>query len=157
MKQSDLKYGNVIETNDDKRFLYICVEDKSKFVLLNYVSDFMSLYLNTKEPVDIVKVYKDYKCDKVIWKKKTKPKLSDMEKGLLKGIDSEYKFLCRDERDGILYAYKIKPVKNPVRKTWCTEGGVKTLYPLSAFNHLFTFITWEDEEAWAIVDLLKED
>ena len=41
MKQSDLKYGNVIETNDDKRFLYICVEDKSKFVLLNHVSDFI--------------------------------------------------------------------------------------------------------------------
>lgn len=158
MKQSDLKYGNVIETNDDKRFLYICVEDKSQFVLLNHVSDFMSLYLNTKEPVDIIKVYEDYKCDKVIWKKKKMRKLTNAEKTILESIDNEYKFLCRDGRDNTLYAFKDKPEKNMVKKAWNLSSGVSSvfdMYSLSAFNHMFDFITWEDSTAWKIEELIK--
>lgn len=157
MKQSDLKYGNVIETNDGKRFLYICCvnEDKSQFVLLNHVSDFMSLYLNTKEPVDIVKVYADYKCDKVIWKKKKMRKLTNAEKTILESIDSDYKFICRDGRDNILYAYKDEPKKDMLKERWCLSSSVFDMYSLSAFNHMFDFITWEDSTAWKVEELLK--
>lgn len=158
MKQSDLKYGNVIETNDGKRFLYIYVEDKSKFVLLNQVSDFMSSYLNTKEPVDVVKVYADYKCDKVIWKKKKMRKLTNAEKTILESIDSDYKFICRDGRDNTLYAYKDKPEKDMEKGRWYISymsSSVFDMYSLSAFNHMFDFITWEDSTAWTVEELLK--
>ena len=155
MKQSDLKYGNVIETNDNKRFLYIYVEDKSKFVLLNHTSDFMSLYLNTKEPVDIIKVYADYKCERIIWEKKTKPRLTEIERTLLINLDKRYKYLARDRKNNCLYAYKKRPEKSEVSDTWSCEGSNIVFYSLEGFNHLFEFIKWEDEEPYSINELLK--
>lgn len=157
MKQSDLKYGNVIETNDGKRFLYICClnEYKSQFVLLNHVSDFVSVYLNTKEPVAIIKVYEDYTCERIIWEKKTKPRLTEVERTLLINLDKRYKYLARDQKGNCLYAYKKRPEKSESGDKWSCDGSNIVFYSLEGFNHLFEFIKWEDEEPYSINELLK--
>ena len=78
-------------------------------------------------------------------------KLTEDEKVILKNINKKFKWIVRDE-DGLLYVYIDKPVK--VDTCW-------DLYPytytsqLNLFNHLFTFIKWEDEEPYLIEDLLK--
>lgn len=80
-----------------------------------------------------------------------KPKLTDDEKVILRNIKPDYKYIARD-KDGDIYAYQIKPSKN--NETW-VDGRFHI--NIRAFNHLFQFIKWEDEEPYSIEELLKEE
>lgn len=81
---------------------------------------------------------------------KEKPQLTDDEKVILRNIKPDYKYIARD-KDGDIYAYQIKPSKN--NETWVNG---RFHINIRAFNHLFQFIKWEDEEPWKISDLLEE-
>lgn len=97
-------------------------------------------------------------CDQLFSKKQIvkwffeehKPKITDDEKVILRNIKPDYKYIARD-KDGDIYAYQIKPSKN--NETWVNG---RFHINIRAFNHLFQFIKWEDEEPYNIEELLKE-
>lgn len=81
---------------------------------------------------------------------KEKPKLTDDEKAILRNIEPKFKFIARDE-DGELYVYREKTIKKG--DIWTDHCGNANF---RAFNHLFQFVKWEDEEPWNISDLLED-
>lgn len=95
MKKQDLKYGNVVEFRNGKRGIFLTDTYTSMFLFFD-VNEGYSSYLysnmfknnlenkNYKE-VDIVKVYEDYTCSKVLWER-PKPLLTDEEREYLKEI-----------------------------------------------------------------------
>ena len=67
-------------------------------------------------------------------------KITKQEKVILSSLKSEWKYIARDE-DGHLYIYKVKPIK--IDGQYCCD--MYTDYcDFSAFNHLFKFISWDD-------------
>lgn len=94
-------------------------------------------------------------CDKckADWFKeehKEKITLSEAERIILENIDKEYQWICRDG-NGTLKIYIEKPQKSVVNWLWSTP-----FTKLNAFNHLFQFITWNDEQPYNIAELLEE-
>ena len=80
-------------------------------------------------------------------------KLTEDEKVILRNIDKRYRWIARDG-DGNLFIYVNKPIKR--ESSWVSEM-VFNWCSIWVFNHLFTFIKWEDEEPYLIEDLLKEE
>ena len=76
--------------------------------------------------------------------------LSEAERIILESIDKEYKWIARDY-EGELYIYNAKPTKTDW--DWVTTKSVNEFI---CFNHLFQFITWNDEEPYNIQELLEE-
>ena len=77
--------------------------------------------------------------------------LTDDEKVILKNLPKKYEWIAKD-KSGRLFLYLIKPLKTGV--WWQSES---TEFNFSMFNDLFQFIKWEDENAWEIDKLLKEN
>ena len=159
--KKDLDSGNVVEIRNGQKFLYHNI-DRSKILDIrgyNYLdlNDYDEnlkckvVYLNT---LDIIKVYRDYTCKEVLWERKKKPELTDVEKAILRNYLSKgYKWITRDKED-YLYAYLNldKPLKTPNALCICPyahhyNGGLE---------RLFEFIKWEDDEPYSIECLLKE-
>ena len=88
---------------------------------------------------------------KEILMKNVKPTLSEAERVILENIDKDYKWIARDEAENMLFIYHRKPYKNDYGN-WLNGG---TNHGLELFNHLFQFITWQDEEPYNIEELLK--
>lgn len=83
---------------------------------------------------------------------KVKPTLSEAERVILENIDKDYKWISRD-RDKKLYIYTVKPSRSTLFNNWnLIEGKAGSM---STFNHLFQFITWQDDEPYNIEELLK--
>lgn len=147
--KSDLKDRMIIETREHLRFLI-----KTGYNPLG-VNTFCNLVeksinedlTNEYERSDIMKVYEDYTCQKLLWERKEKSQLSEDEKVILRNIPEKWKWIARD-KDGYLCIYNEKPKK--VYDTWC---GSDYLF-IEVFEHLFQFIKWEDEEPYLISDLL---
>lgn len=77
--------------------------------------------------------------------------LSEAERIILENINKEYKWIARD-KDGELKIYNgEKPTKEQV--DW-HDVNLRYMY-ISFFNHLFQFITWNDEQPYNIEELLK--
>ena len=81
MTKKDLNYGNVVENRSGRRFLFTIKENQA-FIDLNHISNNSVCYNNYNDfnedltckyvtrDEDIIKVYKDYTCSKVIWARK---------------------------------------------------------------------------------------
>ena len=159
MKKSDLKYGNVVETRTGDRYLLVSSCGHIIYVDLNKcecnyfgIEIFNSNYVF--QPLNIMKVYADYTCKELIWERKEpkeKPKLTEDEKVILRNIDKEYKWIARDD-DGLLCVYKEKPTKDDY-DGW--NDSAFSFASLWAFDNLFQFIKWEDDEPYSIEELLK--
>ena len=74
---------------------------------------------------------------------------------------AEYGYIARDE-DGVLTLYLSKPLKNLRTYEWepdLSKPGSTIHYPIYGTPFMgdknFSFINWEDEEPWAVEDLLK--
>lgn len=161
MTKEDLKHGNVVETREGFRYFYI--KDKNNYydgLLFNLDGKDFDLSINNYRDdltydhmvlhdLDVMKVYKDYTCQELLWERKEKPKLTGAEKVILRNIDEEFKYIARDN-NGLLYIYKNKPDKT---YDLCWGNGRGTCF---GFKHLFKFINWTDEEPYLIEDLLKE-
>lgn len=85
--KKDLDSGNVVEIRNGARFLYHNI-DRDKILdirgynylkLTNYDENFNCM-TGTSPIFDIVKVYRDYTCQEVLWERKKKPELTDVEK-----------------------------------------------------------------------------
>lgn len=85
--------------------------------------------------------------------RKEKITLSEAERIILENIDKEYKWIARDEDDEIR-VFNKKPEEDVDCRIWICGTGEKNAR-LSAINHLFQFITWEDEQAYNIEELLE--
>ena len=162
MKKEDLKYGNVVELQNGDKLIYIennhkvCELEKNLIDLKNgeewvstdqYDENFNNIYINI-DNFNIVKVYEDYTCKKVLWdRKKFFILTGDVVRKLeaLKKLDFNY--IVRDANDS-LWVYVNEPNKKDVG--WFSFGNV---YKLD--DNLFRFIKWEDEEPYLISDLLE--
>lgn len=157
MKKEDLMCGNVVETRNKQRYLIRCEEDDivnlsgMGFMKLSRYNDDLKNKGNDciARSYDIMKVYEDYTCKKLLWERKEN-KLTEDEKAILRNMSEEYKYISRDSNVN-LYIYADKPKK--LNKVWSGNDDVS----FEMFNHLFQFIKWEDEEPYLIEDLLKEE
>lgn len=161
MKKNDLVSGkHIVENRLGNRFLYLggcllgvniyydCIDLRDNLTIAMY-KDF-----------DIIKVYEIqyYDCCfknllanegnlKLVWERK--PELSEAERVILKSLNREYKWICRD-LEGFLYiGYGSKPYQLP-KYGWA--GGALYEFP---FKHLFQMVKWEDKEPTLIADLLE--
>lgn len=160
MTKEDLKHGNVVETREGFRYFYI--NDKNNYydgLLFNLDGKDFDLSINNYRDdltcdhmvlhdLDVMKVYKDYTCQELLWERKEFPKLTETERTILENIDKNYKWIARD-KNGSLGVYENKPKKND--SIWFSD-----IFGDFCFNHLFLFIDWTDEERYLIEDLLKE-
>ena len=80
---------------------------------------------------------------------KAKPTLAEAERAILENIDKDYKWIARDE-GGYLYIHQTKP-----SKVDCQWQNKERFLDLESFNHLFQFITWQDDEPYNIEELLN--
>ena len=85
-----------------------------------------------------------------VWKRE-EPTITENEKVILQNIDEKYKYVARDY-DRRLFVFLEKPEKKEF--VW---GNNNKAVSISAFDHLFQMIHWEDDEPWKIKDLLKLD
>ena len=100
---------------------------------------------------DCTDKHKNCVACKIDWLNKEKITLMEAERVILKNINKNYKWIARDE-DGQLNIYYQEPIK---REDYWAEGIATTEF--WAFEHLFQFITWEDEQAYNIEELLRGD
>ena len=158
MKTEDLKYGNVVETRNGNKYIYNKTDrhfislDGRDFLLQYLYSDDLKTDNRNRNEFDIIKVYEDYTCQKVLWESK-EIALTDDKKVILRNVDKDYKWIARD-RNNNLFLYKSKPKK--YENSYYMDKGY-TSYEFNCFNHLFQFIKWEDEEPTLIEDLLKNE
>lgn len=157
MKKSDLVYGNVVETRNGHRYLYywhnfdkLLNLEKIGFLLVEDFTNEDLKCINGSNEFDIMKVYKDYTCSKLLWERKEKPKLTEDEKVILRNIDKKYKWVARDE-DRTLSFHYVKPHKEAYFWSSLEANYVSDLFP-----NLFKFIQWEDDEPYLIEYLLGE-
>lgn len=78
------------------------------------------------------------------------PDPTGLEAEVLRAIDSEFKYVARDEC-GKLFVYCRKPEK--AKSVWTSDPHCKSL-PQSS---LFDWIRFEDAEPWCIDDIVKRN
>lgn len=159
--KKDLDSGNVVEIKCGQKFLYHNI-DRSKildirgynYLELNRYDENFNRKAGNSEIFDIVKVYRDYTCEEVLWERKKKPELTDVEKAILRNYLSKgYKWIARDKEDYI-YVYITKPLTMS-NTLWISPYAYSYGCDIT-FERLFKFIKWEDEEPYSIEDLLEE-
>ena len=162
MKKEDLKNGNIIELRDGRRAIKTNIKG-FEYIRLDYISATSTALFSLNEfnddlkgshsGLDIMKVYEDYTCQKVLWERKEKPKLTEDEKAILRNLPKKWKYIVRDE-DSCLWIFNdYKPHKGNTTPEWLGSIGKSFIL----FQHLFQFIKWEDEEPYLISDLLEEE
>lgn len=179
MKKSDLQNGMVVEKRNGSKRLIIINPDKYEMMLVSIETGVIGDYLRhyddnlfhingftgerSRFEFDIVKVYKDYTCQKVLWERKETPELSAHDKYVLKGLDRTYYdwYIGRDS-DGDLVLYNRKPFKRIEVNTWF--GRIVSWYPeigakseeFNIYKDHFANIKWQDDEIYTIRELLGE-
>lgn len=137
-----LKVGDRILYNG---FDYTVIENKQDRMMLKLTNGYsLSSIMNLlNEDYEIIK---------------QTPKLTEDEKVILRNLPIEYKGYiaryCDTHCDGfsILIACKTKPIKDNDLGVWASNDDFTNL----PYDHLFQFITWEDEEPYNIKELLDE-
>ena len=161
--KKDLDSGNVVEIRNGQKFLYHNI-DRNKILdirgynylkLTNYDENFNCM-TGTSPIFDIVKVYRDYTCKEVLWERKKKPELTDVEKAILKNYLSKgYKWIARDKEDD-LYVY----INNPLTMSntlWISSYAYSYGCDITSERlRLFQFIKRGDDEPYSIEYLLEE-
>lgn len=77
--------------------------------------------------------------------------LTETERIILENMDSRWRWIARDADDELTIS-EDKPSR--FDGVWIGNFDVSSL---SAFDHLFNFINWNDEEPYNIQGLLEED
>lgn len=98
MKNSDIKFGNVIELDNGERYFKTFINNKECFICLNVETGHLKnlIFKSNNFFNKISKVYKDYTCSELLWV--LKPKLNETEINLLRsfyGLGMRY--IKRDE------------------------------------------------------------
>ena len=159
--KKDLDSGNVVELRNGDFYVLVNIYNESILIALTskYHFNFDAYYddLTLKcgfETLDIVKVYEDYTCKELLWERKPKPQLTDVEKAILKNYLSKgYKWIARDKED-YLYVYINKPLTMS-NTLWISPYAYSYGCDIT-FERLFQFIKREDDEPYSIEELLEE-
>lgn len=80
-----------------------------------------------------------------------KPKLTPTERKLCEIL--QYKYIARDCEGG-LWAFENRPCKDKEEGVW-ENTNFCSWVDCHMFNCNFSFIKWENDEAWAVEELLK--
>lgn len=96
-------------------------------------------------------VYSDWFLDQEIEIEVDNPKLTENEKVILRNVDKKWKYIARNI-NGKLCLFTEKPTKK--NEYWFAFAPGSDCFFFSIFNHLFSTITWEDEEPYLIEYLL---
>lgn len=156
MKKEDLEYGNVVELRNGDKYVYnicygsgylMCLNGRGSNPLDDYGQDLI-IKFNFDHEFDIVKIYKDFTLKDLLWERKEKPILTDVERIVLENIDKEFKYIARDKNDR-LYIHQNKPIK--YSEFWSDDNCRRDF----CFDNLLLFIIWKDEEPYSIEELLK--
>lgn len=134
-----MKSGNLFETREGMLYLY---HDQALYYL-NLTTNNSCLtighyqgYNHTKDSkYDIMKVYEDYTCTKVIWERpevKPETKLSKVEKLILENRPKGYDYIARDNNN-TLFLHTNTPRKNG--NIWYSDEYIEI------YSHLFKMIT----------------
>lgn len=147
MKKSDLVSGrHVVELENGDKYLY----------LDGYFVNARVWYDTDAKICKIFEIQKPYSLTdmlifdrglNLIWVNK---ELSDDERTILKSLNREYKWICRD-LEGFLYIGDGSKPCQFSRNVW---QGALDEFP---FEHLFQMVQWEDKEPTLIADLLERD
>ena len=158
--KKNLNSGNVVEIRNGQKFLYHNI-DRSKildirgynYLELNAYDENFNRKAGKSDIFDIVKVYQDYTCKEVLWERKKKPELTDVEKAILRNyLFNGYKWIARDKNDYI-YVYITKPLTMS-NTLWISPYAYSYGCDIT-FERLFQFVKWE-EEPYSIEELLEE-
>lgn len=160
MKKEDLKLGNIIETKEEKMYLYNSTD--ADFINLDGVEVLHSKHYDndlkhTENPGStIVKIYEDYTLTNLLWKRpEPRPELSAKEKNILvQALSDGYRWIARD-KDNEVWLFDVKPHKANFCgiEVWLNGFG-NDVHPLILCKDLFTFLHWEDKKPTKIKDLL---
>lgn len=106
---------------------------------------------NAKHATAIFEALKNYSDSDTSQDEEYKPEpvLTQREKHFVEFVQDGY--IARDGDDGFIHWFEEKPRKGT--EHWIRCGVCTRLSSYS--NNLFPFITWEDEESWAVEDLRK--
>lgn len=102
---------------------------------------------------DIIKVYKNYTLQEVIWERKEVPQLSEEAKNILSLIPKEYKWIAIDkypDQSVDVGVYDIKPFKSKEARFWWYKNNRKKL---SALSYLFEDL--DPTQCYLIEDLIN--
>ena len=149
MKKKDLVAGKHVVQYRNGGFRFVGKDGDLKDDESEVVSSLMYYnarweHTGTDDDYDIVAVYELNE----VWKRE-EPTITEDEKAILQNIDEKYKYVARDY-DRRLFVFLEKPEKKEF--VW---GSNNKVLSISAFDHLFKMVKWEDEEPWKIEDLLK--
>lgn len=163
MLKEELKFGNVVETRNGKRFIYIVYfrDDLISLkgagqVSLSYYKE--NLYRKNDSEIDrdldIMKVYKDYTLQELLWERpKDKPKLTNEEIIVLKILARKFNYITKDD-EGNVCAFENEPTAK-TEYSWYNRNECGE--ELDIFNHLFNFIRFNDLEPTSISYLLEDE
>ena len=165
MKKEDLKFGNIIELRDGRRYIKTCIE-RFEFICLDYINSTSTSFFSLNEfdddlkgsnrTLDIMKVYEDYTGKKVLWERKEKPKLTEKERKILMGLKvGGFNWIVRNE-SGTLCAYENRPMKSIFDRQWLDRHSGDDLFLFSS-TEILQFVKWNDIHPKNIDDLLKEE
>ena len=143
-----MKSGNLFETREGMLYLY---HDQAPYYL-NLTTNNSCLCRNSyleydhknDSKYDIMKVYEDYTCTKVIWER-PKVKLSQVEKLILENRPKGYDYIVRDDNNE-LFLHLNTPDKSE-EGIWYSEDYIEI------YSHLFKMVT--SSNYMYVPDLLK--
>ena len=165
MKKEDLKFGNIIETKNGKRYIYlecqknvlIDLDGVNQVDLKNYNDD-LTRKNNSKidRDLNVEKIYEDYTLTNLLWKRpEPKPELSAKERNILvQALSDGYRWIARDKNKEV-WLFDTKPYKlNVCDEEFWSNGIFNEKSPLILCKDLFTFLRWEDKKPTKIKSLL---
>ncbi len=161
MKKEDLKVGYLVETRDGKKYMVmpnkignLLLAENKNYFYTKHVKNDLTCVDKRNENLDIMKVWGhscfatrvfefDTDSRELLWerKEKPKPKLTDNERAILESLEKKWEWISRYKEIG-LWIY----TNNPWNETFAN---------FNAFNHLFQFVKWEDDEPYNIKELLR--
>ena len=148
MKKSDLVSGkHVVELENGDKYLYL----DGYFVNTRFWYDIdakICKIFEIQKPYSLTDMLIFDKGLNLIWERK--PELSEAERTILKSLNREYKWICRD-LEGFLYINGGSKPYQLQRGSW---AGALDEFP---FEHLFQMVQWEDKKPTLIADLLERD
>lgn len=143
---------HVVETIKGKR--YLVLECNGEIYMTNFIQSFkpLSNFDENMMKIFIIKhpsplgewIFEDRNLTE-IWHRE-EIFITPDEKAILRNIKG-FNYIART-KDGNLYIYKIKPIKEADAYY---EG---CWHEFKMFNHLFQMVQWTDDEPWKIEDLL---
>ena len=167
MKKSDLKNFQIVEFGNGQNYM-VNIDDGVFFRKDGWMpnSDYDDNLKLTDgdgdDDWDVVKVREcknisDYQeklwgYNPVVWTCKEMPKLSPFERAILE--NTKMKYVTRNEVGDICF-FERRPLRDPDTGQWLDIGLRYVDIKSSAFGEIFSFIKWEDNNAWQVKELLE--